>query len=82
MKIAAIVTIIWITGWWLTWPTLLADRLMTSYEGDEYYSQYCGLKFRYKLAEMMFIATFPPVWLMAPFVTGFYAHGFVVWCHE
>jgi hypothetical protein len=55
--------------WFATWTAQLA------YFQREYPSVACE-SYRRDLGMSMLIAFFPPMWLITPFVTGFYKHGF------
>ncbi len=70
VPILRIIAVIWLACWIGTWGALTAwyqadfpDASASRYRGDLAFS--CG------------ISILPPTWVVAPFVTGFYEHG---WC--
>ena len=62
----------WVVMFFLTYPALLANfQAILKHRPDlmaDHLAEDRGVA-------MMF-ALFPPMWLMAPFLTGFYKHGF------
>jgi hypothetical protein len=60
---------IWFVGWMVTWPASLAY-----WQGK--YPTLADPSYREDLATSMLFALFPPAWIMMPFLTGFYEHGF------
>lgn len=66
------VVIVWFVMWMLTWPALLADIQQDSVFGRCYRVD----RYRSHLSEAMGVALLPPLWIITPFVTGFYQHGF------
>ncbi len=56
------IAIVWFFMWAVTWPAVFADQL--------------GYSCRHDLAFSIGWSLFPPAWILAPFVTGFYEHGF------
>ena len=65
---------IWIAAWVLTWPALLAD--WQSIGDGEFAASSC----RHELGAAMGVAILPPVWVVTPFMTGFYEHGLKFSC--
>ena len=63
--------IIWLLGFNLSWPALLADSQTIG--GDDNYP--CE-SFRKQLGFAMGFSIFPLSWIVVPFTTGFYEHGF------
>lgn len=64
------IAVIWVVGFAITWPALFAD-LNRDGPADE-----C----RRHMGAAMLFAALPPLWIGAPFVTGFYERGFKFSC--
>lgn len=62
---------IYLCLWLLTWPALLADL-----QADRRDKESADRNYRHDLSVTMFWAAFPPMWIVTPFWTGFYRHGF------
>lgn len=72
-KIATAIAMIWFAGWIVTFPALLADFQSV---GDD---SHAFSNYRRDLGAAMLFALLPQGWIVAPFVTGFYKHGFQIW---
>lgn len=64
-----------LVGFFLTYPALLADFQSISPDKEFAHSN-C----RRHLSISQFIALLPPSWISAPFLTGYYQHGFQWGC--
>ena len=73
-RIAAIVAI-YIAMFLVTYPALLAD-IQHDIDDANLNQEFC----RKDVAAAVLFALIPPVWLLTPFVTGFYEHGFQFTC--
>lgn len=67
----AIFAAIYLVLWMVTWPALLADL-----QADRRDKESADRNYRHDLGVTMFWAAFPPMWIMAPFLTDCYKHGF------
>lgn len=67
-----LVVVIWFCMWMITWPALLAS-FQGQFANDTSFNERW---FRRDLAFAMGISLFPPAWVVTPFVTRFYEHGF------
>ena len=63
---------LWLIMWFLTWPALLAETQSLYTRSDP------RCKYRDNLGIVMLFAALPPMWILTPFVTGFYEYGFQV----
>ena len=63
--------VIWFVMWMVTWPALFADV-----QANHIKQEYADEAYRRDLGFAMGISLLPPIWIVAPFVTGFYEHGF------
>lgn len=57
--------------WLVTWPALLADL-----QADRRDKESADRNYRHDLGVTMFWAAFPPMWIVTPFLTDCYKHGF------
>lgn len=56
--------------WALTWPAILAE-----FQQGHLTCQFMEEHYRHDLGAAMLFAALPPLWIVTPFVTGFYEHG-------
>lgn len=68
--------LIYLIGFNLTWPALLADAQHRQHR--HYSGEFACKDFRSDLGAAMVFSIAPPMWIAAPFVTGFYEYGFMV----
>jgi len=59
--------------WLLSWTALLAQFQSGALDGAHARAWY-----RRDLGFSMLICAFPPAWIVVPFLTGFYEHGFQI----
>lgn len=64
-----LIIVFYVAMWFATWPALLADLQAKNFADETY---------RADLAFAIGLSLLPPTWLIAPFVTGFYEHGFQI----
>ena len=62
---------IWLVMWFLTWPAVLAHF-------QHGWPTLACKQYRNDLGFATGWSLFPPAWILAPFTTGFYEHGFQV----
>ena len=67
----ALVIVACVVMWMVTWSGSLA------FWQGRYLSLRCS-DYHTDLGHSMLLALFPPSWLMTPFLTGFYVHGFQI----
>ena len=70
-KRVALVAVVWAVMWMVTWSGSLAFW-------QERHPLLMCQDYRTDLGRSMFLALLPPSWLMIPFFTGFYEHGFQI----
>lgn len=76
MKKIVLIAVLYIIGWGATYPALLAqERDLWSNLPDEW-----PKRCRTELGFATGMALFPPAWLVAPFMTGFWEHGMQFTC--
>ena len=66
----ALFVIVYLTGFFLTYPAIFAD-----FDG-EFPSKDNRVRYRHHLGFAVFAGLVPVFWLLTPFLTGFYVHGF------
>ena len=62
---------IYLCLWLLTWPALLADL-----QADRRDNESADRNYHRDASVAMFWAALPPMWIMTPFLTDCYKHGF------
>ncbi len=65
----------WFALWTATWPALLA-----TFQAIPSNAYHAAVNCRQDLGVAMLIAAAPPSWVVVPFVTGFWEHGFQFGC--
>jgi len=70
-KVAAL----WLVLWMVTWPALFGW-----YQGNPFAQDFKREDCRTDMGISMLTGLLPPTWIIAPFVTGFYEHGFKFSC--
>lgn len=75
---AIIIGVVWFICWSVTWPALLADLQAKNFRYTDYDTLYAQKYYRDDLGAAMGFALLPPIWIIAPFATGFYEHGFQI----
>jgi hypothetical protein len=61
---------------WAVMSTITASGTLRSLESLEYYHDVLCKSYRIDLSMAIGLSMLPPTWIVAPFMTGFYAHGF------
>jgi hypothetical protein len=75
-RIAAIV-IAWLALSGITYPAILAEEQHIGRD-DGFAEEHC----RHEMGTSILFSLLPPIWLGAPFLTGFYEYGFQFNCSK